>query len=64
MDALGVRQEAMVLLRCKVNGSAGMTDTSLVRAHGVRSATVESPLLSMVRDSSADSGERREPHTV
>jgi len=40
MNAPGVREETMVLLRYKVNGSAGMTDTSLVRARGVRSATV------------------------
>jgi transposase len=63
MNAPGVREETMVLLRYKVNGSAGMTDTSLVRARGVRSATVASPLLSMVRDSSATvvSGARRIP---
>jgi hypothetical protein len=31
MPAPGVREEAMVLLRYKVNGSAEMTDTSLAR---------------------------------
>lgn len=56
MPAPGVREETVVcavLLRYKMNGSAGMTDTSLVRARGVSSATVVSPLESMVRDSSA-----------
>jgi hypothetical protein len=53
MPAPGVREETMVLLRYKANGSAVMTDTSLVRARDVRSATVASPLLSMVRRSSA-----------
>ena len=43
----------MVQLRYKANGSAVMTDTSLVRARGVDGATVASPLLSMVRRSSA-----------
>jgi transposase len=52
MNVPGVREETVVL-RYKVNGSAAMTDTSLVRARGVRSAAVASPLLSMVRDSSA-----------
>jgi hypothetical protein len=47
MTAPGVREEATVLLRYKANGSAVMTDTSLVRARGVRSATVVSPLLSI-----------------
>jgi len=46
MSAPGVREEAIVLLRYKVNGSAVMTDPALVRA-------VASPLESMVRDSSA-----------
>jgi hypothetical protein len=53
MPAPGVREETMVLLRYKANGSAVMTDTSLVRARGVDGATVASPLLSMVRRSSA-----------
>ena len=53
MNGPGVREETMALLSYKVNGSAEMTDPSLVRARGVRSATVASPLLSMVRDSSA-----------
>jgi hypothetical protein len=51
MTAPGVREETMVLLRYKVNGSAVMTDTSLVRARGVDGR--RSPLLSMVRESSA-----------
>jgi transposase len=46
MTAPGVREETMVQLRYKVNGSAVMTDPALVRA-------VASPLESMVRDSSA-----------
>lgn len=46
MNAPGVREETMALLSYKVNGSAEMTDPSLVRARGVRSATVASPLLS------------------
>ncbi|MFN8993788.1 MAG: hypothetical protein ACK5X3_09055, partial [Pseudomonadota bacterium] len=53
MTAPGVREETTVPLRYKANGSAGMTDTSLVRARGVCDATVASPLLSMVRRSSA-----------
>ena len=32
MTAPGVREETMELLRYKVNGSAVMTDTSLLRA--------------------------------
>jgi hypothetical protein len=32
MTAPGVREETTVLLRYKANGSAGMTDLSLVRA--------------------------------
>jgi transposase len=56
MTAPGVREETMVvvlLLRYKVNGSAVMTDTSLVRARGVDGRHGASPLLSMVRRSSA-----------
>jgi transposase len=53
MTAPGVREETMVLLRYKANGSAAMTDTSLVRARGVAGRRGVSPLLSMVRDSSA-----------
>lgn len=37
----------------KENGSAAMTDTSLVRARGVRGRCGASPTLSMVRESSA-----------
>ena len=40
-------------LRYKVNGSAEMTDTSLVRARGVIGRCGASPSLSMVRESSA-----------
>jgi transposase len=40
-------------MRYKVNGSAEMTDTSLVRARGVVGRRGVSPLLSMVRESSA-----------
>jgi len=40
-------------MRYKVNGSAEMTDTSLVRARGVIGRRLVSPLLSMVRESSA-----------
>jgi hypothetical protein len=53
-------------MRYKVNGSAEMTDTSLVRAHGVIGRRAVSPLLSMVRESSATvaSGERSDAHPV
>jgi hypothetical protein len=40
-------------MRYKVNGSAEMTDTSLVRTHGVIGRCAVSPQLSMVRESSA-----------
>jgi hypothetical protein len=53
LSAPGVREETKVPLRYKVIGSAVMTDTSLVRARGVHGATVVSPLMSMIRDSSA-----------
>ncbi|MFN9007359.1 MAG: hypothetical protein ACK5ZF_18925, partial [Betaproteobacteria bacterium] len=53
MTAPGVREETGVLLRYKVNGSAEMTDTSLVRARGVVRRRGASPSLSMVRRSSA-----------
>jgi len=53
MPAPGVREETMVHLRYKENGSAEMTDPSLVRARGVVGRCGVSPLLSMVRDSSA-----------
>jgi transposase len=53
MPAPGVREETMVLLRYKANGSAVMTDTSLVRARGVVGRHGASPLLSMVRRSPA-----------
>jgi hypothetical protein len=51
MNVPGVREDAA--MRYKVNGSAGMTDTSLVRARGVIGRHGVSPLLSMVRESSA-----------
>ena len=57
MTVPGVREEPLaVQLRYAVNGSAVMPDTSLVRARGIRSATVASPLLSMVRMLSATVG--------
>lgn len=61
MTAPDVREETMEPLRDKPNGGAVMTDMSLVRARGVRSATVASPLLGMVRRSSVTvvSGESR-----
>jgi len=40
-------------MQYKVNGSAEMTDTSLVRARGVIGRRGASPSLSMVRRSSA-----------
>lgn len=46
----GVPEETT--MRYKVNGSAEMTDTSLVRARGVIRRRVASPSLSMVRESS------------
>ncbi len=54
MPAPGVREETMVLLRYKVDGSAVMTDTSLVRARGVSRGLGASPslIMSMVRESS------------
>jgi hypothetical protein len=57
----GVREETN--MRYKVNGSAEMTDPSLVRVRGVRRRRVTSPLLSMVRESSVTvvSGESRIP---
>jgi len=51
MNVPGVREETA--MRYKANGSAGMTDTSLVRARGVVGRRGVSPLLSMVRESSA-----------
>ena len=39
-------------MRYKVNGSAEMTDTSMVRARGVVGRCGTSPSLSMVRESS------------
>jgi transposase len=50
-------------MRSKVNGSAEMADTSLVRAHGVSRRFGASPFLSMVGDSSVTlvSGESRIP---
>src|SRR5690606_146581 len=50
-------------MRYKVNGSAEITDTSLVRARGVSRRRVASPSLSRVRDSSVTvvSGESRIP---
>jgi transposase len=50
MKAPGVREET--LMRYKANGSAEMTDTSMVRACGVNGRRSASPLLSMVRESS------------
>jgi hypothetical protein len=63
MTAPGVREERGVLLRYKVNGSAEMTVTSLVRARGVVGRRGASPSLSMVGRSSATvvSGESRIP---
>jgi transposase len=51
MNEPGVREETA--MRYKANGSAEMTDKSLVRARGVVGRRVVSPLLSMVRESSA-----------
>jgi len=53
MTAPGVREETMGMLRYKASGGAVMTDTSLVRARGVDGRHGASPLLSMVRISSA-----------
>lgn len=53
MNVLGARKEAVALLSYKVNGSAAITDTGLLRTRGVCSATFASLLLSMVLDSSA-----------
>jgi hypothetical protein len=50
LTVLGVRKETT--MRYKVNGSAEMTDPSLVRARGVSARRSASPLLSMVRESS------------
>jgi len=51
MTVPSVREETAK--RYKANGSAEMTDTSLVRDRGVVGRRVVSPLLSMVRESSA-----------
>jgi len=48
--ARGVRGE--MFLRYKVNGSAEMTDTAMVRACGVLRRCSASPTRSMVRESS------------
>ena len=50
MNVPGVREETS--MRYEVSGSADMTDTSMVRTRSVRRRCVESPLLSMVRESS------------
>jgi hypothetical protein len=61
MNVPGVCEETV--MRYKVNSSAAMTDTSLVRARGVSRRRGASPLLSMVRDSSVTvvSGDSRIP---
>ncbi len=62
MNEPGVREETA--MRYKANGSAEMTDTSMVRARGVVGRRVVSPLLSMVRGSSATVANGREPYPV
>lgn len=53
MTGPAVRKETTASLSYKVNCSTAMTVKRLVRARGVCSSTVASPLLRMVRDSSA-----------
>ncbi len=50
MPAPAVREETMVHLRHKVNGSAELTDSTWVRARSAVGRCGVSPLLSMVRD--------------
>jgi hypothetical protein len=51
-------------MRYKVNGNAEMTDTSLVRAHGVMPTPWCEPVCEHGRGIVGDIGERREPHPV
>ena len=62
MNETGVREETA--MRYKANGSAEMTDTSLVRARGVVGRRVVEPVTEHGPGIVGDSGERREPHPV